>query len=406
MAADTLTALDIGTTKVSCVIAEYDARTLKYHLMGAGSHASRGVKKGLITSIDDTENAILNAVHAAEKMASTTIQDVVVNISGQHLLSELLTLSIPLSAQAVTDDEINTLIRRASHVDAHHNFDVIHVFPLQYTLDSTQGIQDPRGMMGRTLAAKMHVITADQQVLKNVLHCVHRCHLNVRSVIASSVASGYATLTEDEMKMGVTLIDMGGDTTEISIFYQGNVIHTLSVPLGGLHITNDIAHGFNTSLAQAERLKTVYGSALETGEDDKVLMSFSRKGDEKPDARTVKKKYLTQVIKPRVEEIFQVIKARLESSNMYKIAGRRIVLTGGCSQLSSIKIMAAQILEKQVRLGHPLKIKGDPDVIANPSMSTATGLLDFAYQDWYHRRASSQHISAWSSMMSWVKENF
>ena len=150
----------------------------------------------------------------------------------------------------------------------------------------------------------------------------------------------------------------------------------------------------------------MYGSALETGEDDKVLMSFSRQGDEKPDARTVKKKYLTQVIKPRVEEIFQVIKARLESSNMYKIAGRRIVLTGGCSQLSSIKIMAAQILEKQVRLGHPLKIKGDPDVIANPSMSTATGLLDFAYQDWYHRRASSQHISAWSSMMSWVKENF
>lgn len=406
MAADILTALDIGTTKVSCVIAEYDARAKKFHVMGTGSHASRGVKKGLITSMDDTENAILNAVHAAEKMAATTIQDVVVNISGRHLLSELLTLSAPLANQVVTEDDINGLIQRASYVEDQHNFDVIHAFPLQYGLDTTQEIKDPRGLMGRTLTAKMHVVTSDQQALKNILHCVHRCHLNVRSVIASSIASGYATLTEDEMELGVTLIDIGGDTTEISIFYDGNIIHTLSIPLGGLHITNDIAHGFNTTLPQAERLKTVYGSALETGEDDKVLMTFSRQGDDKPDARTVKKKYLTQVIKPRMEEIFQVIKTRLESTNMYKIAGRRIVLTGGCSQLSSIKIMAAQILGKQVRLGHPLRLKGGIEQITNPSLSTAAGLLDFAYQDWYHRRTTTQHTSTWASMMAWVKENF
>ena len=406
MATDTFTALDIGTTKVTCLIAEHDARANKFHIMGTGSHASRGVKKGVITSIDDTENAILNAVHGAEKMAATTIHDVVVNISGRHLLSELLTLSAPVANQIVTEDDINGLIQRASYVEAQNNFDVIHAFPLQYGLDATQGIKDPRGLMGRSLTAKMHVVTSDQQVLKNILHCVHRCHLNVRSVIASSVASGYATLTEDEMEMGVTLIDMGGDTTEISIFYEGNVIHTLSIPLGGLHITNDIAHGFNTTLVQAERLKTVYGSALETGDDDKVLMTFSRQGDEKPNSRTVKKKYLTQVIKPRMEEIFQVIKTRLEASNMYKIAGRRIVLTGGCSHLSSIKIMAAQILGKQVRLGHPLRLKGGAELITNPSLSTAAGLLDFAYQDWYHRRTSTQHTSTWASMMSWVKENF
>lgn len=406
MATDTLTALDIGTTKVTCMIAEYDTRSQKFFVMGTGSHASRGVKKGLITSMENTENAILNAVHAAEKIASTTIQDVVVNISGGHLLSELLSLSTPLSNQVITDEPINTLIQKASYVDSHHNFDVIHAFPLQYTLDSTQGIKDPRGLMGRTLTAKMHVITADQQALKNILHCVHRCHLNVRSVISSSVASGYATLTPDEMEMGVTLIDIGGDTTEVSIFYEGNIIHTLSIPLGGIHLTNDIAHGFSTSILQAERLKTVYGSALETGDDDKVLMTFAYQEGEKTDTRTVKKKYLTQVIKPRIEEIFEVIKTRLESTNMYKIAGRRIVLTGGCSQLSSIKIMAAQILEKQVRLGHPLKLKGDPDLISSPSLSTAAGLLDFAYQDMYHRRISTQHVSPWASMMAWVKENF
>lgn len=406
MATDTLTALDIGTTKVTCVIAEYDARSHKFNIMGTGCHVSRGVKKGLITSMDETENAILNAVHAAEKMAGTTIQDVVVNIAGKHLLSELFSLSAPLPTQVVSEDDINGLIHRASQVDAQSNFEVLHAFPLEYALDSTQGIKDPRGLMGRTLNAKMHVVTADQQALKNILHCVHRCHLNVRSVISSSIASGYATLTEDEMEMGVTLIDMGGDTTEISIFYEGNVIHTLSIPLGGLHITNDIAHGFSTSLSQAERLKTVYGSALETGEDDKVVMTFSRQGDEKPDARAVKKKYLTQVIKPRAEEMFQVIKTRLESTNMYKIAGRRIVLTGGCSQLSSIKILAAQILGKQVRLGHPLRLKGGQDSPNNPTLSTAAGLLDFAYQDWYHRRTSTQHTSTWASMIAWVKENF
>jgi len=397
-----LSAIDIGTTKVTCLIADYDERTKKFHIVGVGCHASRGVKKGLITHVSSTEEAILNAVHAAEKMARTTIQGAVINIAGKHLMSELISLSTTLPHQTVTDDDINGLVRRASHVEAKSNFDVIHAFPLQHTLDSTSGIKDPRGLMGRKLTTKIHVVTSDQKALQNLLHCVHRCHLNVRSVITSSIASGYATLTEDEMEMGVTLIDIGGDTTEISIFYEGNVIHSLSIPLGGLHITNDIAHGFNISLAQAERLKTLHGSALETGEDDKVLIHFSRQGD--PKKRCVKKKVLTQIIKPRIEEVFKVIKSRLEKTNMYKVAGRRIVLTGGCSQLSSIKIMAAHVLGKQVRLGQPLRLKGD--IAATAALSTAAGLLDFAYQDWYHQKTEVKRTSGWSGMVTWVKENF
>ena len=394
------TAIDIGTTSATCLIADFDETRERFHVLGMGQHAARGVKKGLVTDLEKTELAVLNAVNQAEKKAGTTIQNVVINISGKHLMSELIALSAKLPQQVVTDDDINGLVLRASQVDAKSPFDVIHAFPLQHTLDSTKGIKDPRGMMGHTLTSKIHVITSDRQVLKNLLQVVHRCHLNTRSVIVSSVASGYAVLTEDEMERGVTLIDIGGDTIEVSYFYEGNVIHTLSVPLGGLHISNDIAHGFQIPLKDAERLKILYGSAIETGDDDKLLLPL-KGADHKP----LKKRILTQIIKPRVEEIFKVLKARLEASNMYKISGKRIVLTGGGSLLPSIKIVAGQVLGRQVRLGSPLRLVGKED-LKHGSFATAAGLLDFAYQDWWREKAAQKQAKGWGALIEWVKENF
>lgn len=395
------TAIDIGTTKVTCLIADYNTTQQKFTVLGAGQYASRGVKKGFVTHLEKTETSILNAVHMAEKKAGLTIDHVVINVSGKHLMSELVALSSKLPQQVVTEDDINNLVLRASRVDAKSPFDVMHAFPLQHTLDTTKGIKDPRGMMGRTLTTKIHVITADKQALKNVLHAVHRCHLNTSSVIVSGVASGYAALTEDEMERGVTLIDMGGDTIEIANFYEGNVIHTLSIPLGGLHITSDIAHGLQIPLQEAERLKILHGSALETGDDDKVLLNIK-------DAqhRPLKKRVLTQIIKPRVEEIFKIVKARLEASNMYKISGRRIVLTGGGSLLPSIKIVAGQVLGRQVRLGMPLRLMGPGEDLKNPSLTTAAGLLEFAYQDWWRERHANRHKKGWGALFDWVKENF
>lgn len=395
------TALDIGTSKVSCLIADYNDTQKKFVVQGVGHHATRGVKKGFVTDLEKTELAILNAVHQAEKKAGTTIQNVILNIAGKHLMSELVALSTNLTQHTVTDDDINSLVHRASQVDAKRSFEVIHAFPLQHTLDHTKGIKDPRGMMGKTLTTKIHVVTADKRALKNILQAVHRCHLTPRSVILSSVAAGYGTLTEDEMERGVTLIDIGGDTIEIANFYEGNVIHTLSLPLGGLHITNDIAHGLQIPLADAERLKLLHGSALETGDDDKVL--FTLGGTQK---KTYKRRVLTQIIKPRVEEIFKIVKARLEASNMYKISGRRIVITGGTSLLPSIKIVAGQILGRQVRLGGPLRLMGSIDGLTHPGLSTAAGLLDFAHQDWWRDRAQSQHKKGWGALLEWVKENF
>lgn len=394
-------AIDIGTSKVSCLIADYNETQKKFVVLGVGHHSTRGVKKGFITDLEKTELAILNAVNQAEKKAGATIQNVIINIAGKHLMSELVALSGHLPQHTVTDDDINSLVHRASQVDTKSPFEVIHAFPLQHTLDHTKGIKDPRGMMGKTLTTKIHVVTADKQVLKNILHAVHRCHLTPRSVILSSVASGYATLTEDEMERGVTLIDIGGDTIEIANFYEGNVIHTLSIPVGGLHITSDIAHGLQISLKEAERLKLIHGSALETGEDDKVL--FTLEGTSK---KTYKRRILTQIIKPRVEEIFKIVKARLEASNMYKISGRRIVITGGTTLLPSIKIVAGQILGRQVRLGTPLRLMGPADELNHPGLSTAAGLLDFAHQDWWREKAQGQHKKGWSALLQWVKENF
>lgn len=404
-----LASLDIGTTKICCLIMEYDPSSTLFSVLGVGQYASSGIKNGYITNIEALENAIVNAVYLAEKMADTTIEDVFVNISGSHMLSEIISYSLNLGdPRTVHDQDLETLLAKATHVHQSNDFDILHAFPLSYTLDGQDGVKDPLGLRGSKLASVLHVMTASKSPLQNLVTCVQKCHLNVHSVTSSAIASGYATLVEDERELGVTLIDIGGGTTEIAVFFEGNVIHTDSIPLGGRHITNDIAHGLSTPLHQAERLKTLYGSALLTREDEIVTIPVKQMGDDSPDTQTeIKRKTITSFIKPRTEEIFEITRSRLEKNDMYKIAGRRIVLTGGTSQLGGIRDIATQVLGKQVRLGKPLKIHGDNDLINSPTFSTSAGLIYFGYEELQAHKLKQPGSASWMhSMIEWMKENF
>lgn len=402
------TALDVGATKVSCMIAKSDSKSGALHVLGVGQHASKGIKNNTITDMESLENAILNAVHAAEKMAGITIGDVLVNVTGNHLMSEIINIRLKLPQRSISAEDLNYMLAQATQVDQRKDFEIIHAIPLHYTIDGRKGIQDPIGMMGENIQCALHVITGDKGSVHSLVNCIHRCHLGVQAMVSSSIASGYATLGEDEAELGVTVIDIGGGSTDIAMFLDSQVVHIDSIPLGGYHVSNDIAHGLSVSLAQAERVKTLYGGAIQMLEDNKVTFFVCPVGAEGAAQEIpVKKKMLTSIIQPRVEEIFEMIRDRLEQTNMHIMASKRVVLTGGGSQLPGMKELAAKVLGKKVRLGKPMKIHGLSDSTLNPSFSTCAGLLTFAMKDMYqHQQEEMTDASLLESVKVWVKNIF
>ncbi|MEI8321012.1 MAG: cell division protein FtsA [Alphaproteobacteria bacterium] len=400
-----LAAIDLGSTKTSCMIAECDLKTETLHVLGVGQHASKGIKNNVIVDMEAVENVILNVVNTAEKMAGLTIKDVVVNISGEHLISEVINIRLKIPSRPITDEDLNHMISQATHVDEKKDFEIIHAIPLSYTIDGRKGIQDPRGMIGQNIVCSLHIITGDKGPVQTLVNCIHRCHLGIQAIVASSIASSFATLGDDETELGVTLIDIGGGTTDIALFVEGQVIHTESLQLGGRHISSDIAHGLSTSLAQAERIKTLHGTAVHTMADDHVTLSVAQMGDDAHES-PIKKTFLTSIIQARLEEIFEIIKDRLAQSNMHIIASKRVVLTGGGSQMPGIKDLASRVLGKKVRLGKPSKLQGLSESALNPSFATCTGLLIFAMKDMYQQQETLEAESWFDSVKTWVKTIF
>ncbi|MGD9649256.1 MAG: cell division protein FtsA, partial [Dongiaceae bacterium] len=331
-----IAALDLGTSKVGCFIARIDERG-RPRVIGMGHQASKGIKSGTIVDMDAVEYVILNVVHAAEQMAGERIQSVFVNVSGGQPISHSFDIELPLSGHPVNDHDLQILqAQKPSLPPSSDGFerDIIHSIPVHYLLDGTRGIRDPRGMYGQRLGANIHVVSAHSNALRNLTTCVRRCHLEVDAFVVSPYASGLACLVEDEMDLGVTLIDMGGGTTSIAVFFDGNVVYTDTIPIGGGHVTHDIARGLSTPLSHAERLKTLYGSAVVAASDTHEMIDVVPIGEEDTEiANHVPKSLMTGIVQPRIEETFELVRSHLEASGFAKLAGRRAVLTGGASQL-------------------------------------------------------------------------
>ncbi|MBX7146555.1 MAG: cell division protein FtsA [Alphaproteobacteria bacterium] len=382
-------ALDIGTSKVCCFIARAtDDAQLK--ILGVGQQMSRGLRSGNIIDMEATEAAILNAVHDAEKMANETIRDIIVSISTGQPTSLTTEIEIPLLGEEVTSQDIKrTLAFEDYHFKQNDDRWLIHAIPISYNLDGHKGIKDPKGMFGKKLAVDVHTISANSTAVKNLTQCVSRCHLNIKSLIISSYAAGLASLVDDEMDLGVTVIDMGGGTTKLSVFFDGNIIYTDQIPIGGNHVTNDIARGLSTPLVYAERLKTLYGSCISSLIDEQEIIDIPLIGEEDSEQiNQISRSILVGIIQPRLEETFELVRSRLELSGFNKIAGRRVVLTGGASQLTGARELASIVLDKKVRVGRPLRLVGLADSMSGPAFSTCAGLLIHAMEEnknlsWY-----------------------
>jgi cell division protein FtsA len=259
---------------------------------------------------------------------------------------------------------------------------VIHSIPVGFSVDDSRGILDPRGMVGERLGVNMHIVTAAAASVRNHTASIGRAHLAIEAMVVSPYAAGLACLAEDETELGVTVIDMGGGTTTIGVFFGGNLVFADAVPVGGTHVTNDIARGLATPLAHAERMKALFGSAISSTLDEREMIAVPQIGEEEDGhVNHVPKSLLVSVIAPRIEETFELVRNRLDASGCDKIAGRRVVLTGGACQLHGVRELAGLILDKQVRIGRPMRINGLAESTHGPAFSTAAGLLHFALSE-------------------------
>lgn len=403
--------LDIGDTKVVCFIAVVD-HSGAMRITGIGHQVARGLRGGIITDMSEVESSLVAAVHAAEQMAGETIENVIVNLSGSSLVSRNISVELEVAGSSVTERDMIDLIQEGSASVTGEGQEIVHCIPVSYFLDENRGIRDPRGLFGQRLGAELHIVLAPSSLLKNLSHCIARCHLNVTKYIVSSYAAGLACLEPDEMELGVTLVDMGGGVTSIAVFSGGKLLYTDSVPMGGLHVTSDIAKGLSTSLSHAERIKTLQGSAVAASGDGHVMIEVPQLGeDDTHESHQVPRSMLVNIIRPRMEEILETVRSRLEAGQMGKIAGRRVVLTGGASQLLGIRDLAGQVLGKQIRMGRPREVPGLAAAVSGPAFSTAIGMLQFIDKkvtetDVLEHVAEHFPTTRFQRLVTWFKENF
>ncbi len=381
----TISVLDIGTSKICCLIARLrpreeslllPGRSHRVEVLGIGHQRSFGIKSGVVVDLDAAEHAIRHAVDAAERMAEVTVDSLIVNVSSGRLSSDTYSATVTLDGHEVEDSDIRRVLNAGSAHARQDGRTVVHSIPIGYALDNDTGFSDPRGLEGQLLGVDMHIVNAESGPLRNLELCINRAHLSVEAMVATPYASGLSALVDDEAEMGCACIDMGGGTTTLSVFLGGRFVFTDAIAVGGGHVTMDLARGLSTRLDDAERLKVLHGSTLPGASDEQDMISIPPIGDDDGDVPLqVPRAQVTRIIRPRIEETLELIRDRLNRSGFAGAVGKRIVLTGGASQLTGMSEVARRILTRNVRLGRPLGVKGLPEMAKGPAFSTAVGLL-------------------------------
>jgi cell division protein FtsA len=411
-------ALDVGTTKVCCLIARLDqnagpAPEDRLKIIGIGHRVSHGLRSGAIIDLDETEAAIRSTVETAEQMAGENISGVVVNLSGGQPKSRLIAYEVSIAGHEIGDSDLRRILDPAVLKDGlAKERELVHTIPVGYSVDGNRGVRDPRSMFGERLGVNMHIVSALSGPVRNLETSVQRCHLEVHDKVVSSYASALSTLVEDETQLGVTCIDMGGGTTSMAVYFDGELVHTGIIPVGGVHVTNDIARGLSTPLDQAERMKTLYGSVLASSSDDREIIKAPLVGEDTGgEANSIPRSMLISIIRPRLEETMEMVRDRLIEAGFDKVAGQRVVLTGGASQLTGVRDLAAGILDKQVRLGRPRALDGMADAISGPAFATSVGLLHYAVTNKAEAPSAAycppeQMNRGFGRIGQWLRENF
>ena len=406
----TIAALDIGSSKVSCIIAKVN-KDKRINVVGYGYNAARGVKKGFITDIGEATIAVGNAVQDAEQMANEHIDKVIVSIGGDKVRSLSKTASIQLNKnRPISDVDLEKVYQKGTAKVNIGEYSLLHCIHNGFHLDNGELVKDPRNLFGDELSVDVLFGVVPDQVFRNLNTVVENAHLDISSKVFDAYASGLACLVKDEMEMGVTIVDMGGGTTSIASFKDGHPIYFSSIPVGGSNVTNDIACGLATSFSHAERLKTLHGCAFLTQQDTIDTINVYPVGEEDDSCiKQIPSSELIEIIMPRIEETFEMVGKKFEEAGFANDSSHRVVLTGGASQLPGVVDVAAMVLDKQVRLGKPRSVLNLPDILNSPSFSTCVGMLSF-YVNFSERKPKkivNKPLSSGNSFMDnitmWLK---
>jgi cell division protein FtsA len=414
--------LDVGSSKVVCLIGRLRPRgpqqvlTRRSHaieVIGFGHTVARGTKAGTVVNLAQAEEAIRQAVDSAERMASVEIESVVLSISSGRFGSELFAAEVDVTGSPVSEADIARVLSAGSRYSLRDGRAILHSLPVRYAIDGVNGIRDPRGMLGSRFGVEMHVATIDVTATRNLMLAVERAHLDVEAMVASSYVAGLAVLADDEGDLGAAVVDMGAGTTTIAAFLGGRLVHLDGFALGGHHVTMDLARGLNARVADAERIKTRYGTVLGGGSDERDMITVPPLNEhERDQAQVVSRATLVGIIKPRVEEILEMVRDRLAARPIAADGRGNVILTGGASQLNGLPEVAARILGRPVRIGRPLGITGAPDAAKGPAFAVAAGLLVYpqaAHLEHFEMRRKRQLMTGtgyFARVGQWLRESF
>ena len=415
-------ALDVGTSKICCLIAktspapdwfEGKGEAVQFEVLGFDHTRAEGLKAGMVAHLDSAEACIRSAVDAAERMAGVTVEDVHVSVTCGRLRSESFSASVALPSGAVREDDILRLLAGGRQYAARDKRSVLHALPMSYCIDENSWISEPQGMCGERLSVELHAVTADEVAMRNIMLCVERCHLGVASLVAAPYASALSVITPDEAKFGVACIDFGAGTTTLSVFDDGHFIHADGIALGGNAITTDIARTLGAPLEHAERLKTLHGSAFATISDEREIITYPAvTGLPQPSLNQITKAQLALIIRPRIEEILDLMRRRLAASGVASEATQHLVLTGGGSQLTGIAELATNMFGRTARLGRPRSLSGLPAVAAAPDFASSIGLLlqwergDDRLSGRAEQRFLRTGTGYFARVGEWIRDNF
>lgn len=418
--------LDVGSSKIAALVLRFDgsarledegeigslAGQSGFRVIGAATTRSRGVRFGEIAAMGETERAIRTALQAAQKMAGIRVDHVIACFSGAEPRSYGLDAQITLEDQVVSEDDVARVLSSCDVPEYGEGREVLHAQPVNFALDHRSGLIDPRGQLGNDLSVDLHMLTVDAAAVQHLAYCIKRCDLELAGIASSAYVSGIAALVEDEQELGAACIDMGGGATGVSIFIKKHMIYADSIRMGGDHVTSDISMGLQVPTANAERIKTFYGGLQATGMDDREMIEIGGEtGDYEHDRRTASRAELIGIMRPRVEEILEEVRARLDAAGFDHLPSQQIVLTGAGSQIPGLDGLASKILGQQVRLGRPLRVHGLPQAATGPGFSSAVGLALFAanpQDEWWDFDIPADRYPARSlkRAVKWFKDNW
>ena len=407
---DFVVGLDIGTTKISCIVGEIVESGPQpiIDIVGIGTAPSTGLRKGVVINIDATVESISKAVEEAELMAGVEISTVTTGIAGGHIKSFNSTGVVAIKDKEISANDVQRVIDAAKAVAIPLDREVIHIIPQEYVIDEQDGIRDPIGMSGVRLESKVHIVTGAVSSAQNIIKCANKAGLNVSEICLEPIASAEAVLSQDEKELGVILIDIGGGTSDLAIFREGAVVHTGVLAIGGNHITNDIAVGLRTPQNEAEKIKVAHGCALASLVKPDETIEVAGVGGRK--SRVLSRRLLAEIIEPRVEEIFNLIHNEILKSGYADLLSGGVVITGGSTLLEGMPEIAEMIFEMPVKRGLPQNIGGLRDIVNSPKHATGVGLLKYAARNPSKSRFSIREKNIYDkvrgSMRTWIKDLF